>query len=295
MPNHMELKVGYEGQLNQIDLDTLLVSLLHLSEMLKVISRINNEELQIRITATERGSFDVFLELTRKASGLFGLLFSDQKSTLDTIHKVVTLLVDILTLKSFLKGKKPDDIQPQNNGFVIIVKDQASITISGDVFQIYGRNLEVNNHMEKMFDKLAENPEVEGFLLDAKNAGSFHVKSNRFPDLAQNNEMLESEEQIELLQNVSVSILKVVFQRNRKWEFIFQGNKISSFITDNQFWDKVDAGVPFSKGDILIVDLEVNKSFDTELNCYVNKSYKIVKVISHRPRTINTRQLDMFN
>ena len=87
--------------------------------------------------------------------------------------------------------------------------------------------------------------------------------------------------------------MKVVFQRNRKWEFIYQGNKISAEIVDDEFWNKINVlGLRFGKGDILTVDLEITQIFDYDANVYLNKSYRVLKVLGYRqaPRQI---QLDL--
>ncbi|MGB9825831.1 MAG: hypothetical protein ACPLRU_04075, partial [Desulfofundulus sp.] len=69
-----------------------------------------------------------------------------------------------------------------------------------------------------------------------------------------------------------------------KWDFVYEGNKISAYIADEGFWNKVNARhLSFSSGDILIVDLEIIKIFDSEINTYVNKNYRVVKFIGHVP------------
>ncbi|NPV89214.1 MAG: hypothetical protein HPY50_00375 [Firmicutes bacterium] len=287
MKNHLELKVTYEGQLQQIDVDTLITSLLHLAEMLKSISAkvMPSERLRINIVTTEKGSFSVLLELSQAASTFFNTFFGTPVQSLDTIANIIEILIALLALKKFLKGKTPDNLINQNNGCVIIIINKSEMVVHDNVFRIYSSDQEANDHIENLFEKLSENSEIEGLEIDGNIAGSFRAERKDFSELAKTNEMLESEESKEPILNVEVAILKLVFQKSRKWEFIYQGNKISAHIVDNNFWNQVDSGhAQFAKGDILTVDLEVTKAFDHDVNCMVNKAYKVTKVSHHQPR-----------
>lgn len=280
-----EFKISYEGQLYQVDVDTLVTSLLHIAEMVKAVSEkvMPGEELQIKITAPEKGSFSLFLELLRiNAKELFGTLFGNTPPAIATAG-IITIIVGVLNIKSFLKGKKPDHIQI-NSGNIIIYLNNVSITAPEHVYDLYKDNRELNNHVERLFDKLTESPEIEGFLLDGNNAGQFRANSAEFPGLAQVNELLVEEELTEVVNDGRLSILKVVFQKDRKWEFIFNGSKISAIIGDEGFWSQIDTGRSFAKGDILVVDLEIIQIYDHDLQCYLNKSYKIIKVKKYEPR-----------
>lgn len=283
MKETVALRVKYEGQLYQIDAGTLLVSLLHFTEALKLVARrIAKEDLQIRISSTEKGSFIVYLEIAKKA--VFGFL-SDHGAAIDTLYKIIGTLVGILTLKKFLSGKKPDEIVVEG-GRVIVSKDGVRIVVDENIFNTYRKDSGVNQHIEKMFEPLSEDAEVDGVGIESGETESFYVDRSNFHGMCQENELLEEGKEKELKENVSLAVVKIVFQKNRKWEFIYEGNKISAYIEDKQFWQRVNSGeLQFSKGDLLIADVEVTKVFDPEIGCYVNKSYKVTRVISHKPKT----------
>lgn len=148
--------------------------------------------------------------------------------------------------------------------------------------------------MAKIFEKLMESPEVEGFTVDAGDIGRFSTSRDRFHELAAGNEFLEEEEEKELLYDVKLTIMKVVFQPNRKWEFIYEGNTISAIIKDKDFWADVESGLKFSKGDKLYVVLEITKVFDNESDCFVNIDYNVIKVQKHEPRPLPPKQGKLF-
>jgi len=86
------------------------------------------------------------------------------------------------------------------------------------------------------------------------------------------------------IQQSGFLIFKIVFDDKSKWDFIYRGNKINAKILDDMFYDKVDKGEKFSKGDSLEVDLEITQYFEESVNVFLNRSYTITKVHQHRPR-----------
>lgn len=295
MKDKVELKICYEGQVHQMDLDILLGSLLRFAEMIKAVSReiMPEEHIQIKVNATEKGSFIVDLELVKHSLGLLDF-FNNNATTISTLSALLTIVVSIFEVKKFLAGKKPDSVIYGDNNDIIIAKDNAQIKVNRNVYNIYSRNSDVNTNMGKFFDKLLESPEIEGFTVDAGEAGRFSTSKDSFSDLAAENELLEEEKIKELIEDVCLTITKVVFQPKRKWEFIYEGNRISALIKDINFWSDVDSGMKFSKGDKLHVILEVTKVYDNENACYVNTDFCVVKVLKHDQRAVSLKQGKLF-
>jgi len=79
-------------------------------------------------------------------------------------------------------------------------------------------------------------------------------------------------------------ITRQSFEPNKKSDFLFKGIHISAWIADKDFWQSVDNGEPFAKGDILFAELEIEQEFNKSFNTYENKSYVVTKVIQHIPR-----------
>lgn len=293
MSNSLKVKIIYEGQHHQMDLDTLLLSLLHFYELLKSASEeiSPGEKIEVKIDATEKGSFEVFLSLCSEIpKGLFSSLTWDN---LEKLGLIVSFVGGFLQLKKFLRGKKPENIQ-SNNSVTIITYGNSTINVPDRVYNFYKGNQKANEHVENLFDKLVERPEIEGLAIEAENMKIFHAKSEDFFGMSQKNELMQ-ENQRTRVERADVSILKVVFQKNRKWEFIYLGNKISAEIIDEEFWNKINtSGVRFGKGDIFSVELEITQTFDHDANTYLNKGYRVIRVLDYkqRPRQI---QMDLNN
>lgn len=280
MNKPLEVKIKFEGQIHQVDLDILLLSLLHFSEIVQLVTEkvSPQQKLNIKISAPEKGSFDVILHLVGNAVTTIGDLFRESWATIDSVANVVAIIVGIMEIKKFLKGRKPDSIEERPDGRINVSKNNATAAVNRRVYELYSKSQDINDHLEKMFDGLTENPEIEGFLIDSPGIAEFQVDSAEFPSMALPNDLLETNEEVIIKENVDLSVLKLVFQRNRKWEFIFNGMKISAYIVDDSFWARVDRGESFRKGDTIKADLEISRVFDEEINTYVNMSYRIIKV-----------------
>lgn len=82
-----------------------------------------------------------------------------------------------------------------------------------------------------------------------------------------------------------LNIVRLSFDKNQKWEFYYEGNKISAKISeDDDFLKRIDNGEQFAKGDSLEVVLEIRQEFDKSVNTFVNKAYKVLRIIDHIPR-----------
>lgn len=291
MSNSIKVKISYEGQHHQMDLDTLILSLLHFSELVKSASEevMPGEKIEIKIDATDKGSFEVFLRLCSEVpKGLLSYLTWDN---LEKLTVIMTLVGGFLKLKKFLKGKKPDNVQKRDS-VTIITYGNSTISVTDKVYNFYKGSQKANEHVECLFDKLVERPEIEGFNIEAENENIFHATSEDFVGMSQKNELVQEAEEIKVVK-ADLSILKVVFQKNRKWEFIYLGNKISAEIADEQFWDKINnSGVRFGKGDILSVELEITQIFDYDVNTYLNQKYRVIKVLDYK-QTPRHMQLEL--
>ena len=79
-------------------------------------------------------------------------------------------------------------------------------------------------------------------------------------------------------------IFSLSFDINTKWSFYYEGNKFNAKINDDEFVKLIDSGEKFAKGDTLVAEFEIRQEYYVPANTYVNKSYKILKIIKHNPR-----------
>lgn len=270
------VKVRFDGQVHQIDVDTLMVSLLQLSNMTRgIVEDLSpGATVKIMISAPERGSFVIDLEIIQKAEEAL-VRFAP------FVPQAVQTILNLMKIKLLLKGRKPDQVKTRDDGTTIIIKDNAEIIINNYTFDTYSKNEPVNTAISKMFAGIAENPEIQAVELDAPGIGEFRAEHADFASMGRPNELIAWDKTV-IVEEAVLSIVKIVFEKTRVWEFVYKGIKISALITDNGFWDQVD-NMRFGKGDTLRVDLEIAKVYDEEIHCFVNKFYRVLKVRKHEP------------
>ncbi len=289
-PDKVEIRIKYDGQLTQIDANTLVSSLFHFLAIVDEVSTTLNQRINIQVEAVEKGSFDVILVAKGILNHLRGIF---KNISLTDVYQVVQIILSLFLIKAHLKDKKATK-EKQNGDIVILINDEnKELKVPRKAFQLYRENETVNEALTKLFERLKEDPSIEGYAVVTKDTRNvFYAKRTLFPALTTPNPYLEEDKKIDLIENVPLSILKLVFVPDRKWEFIYEGNKISAYILDKSFFKRIEEGEAFAKGDVIIADMEIVKVFDKSVKTYLNKEYRIIKVKKHHKA--NTVQQKLF-
>lgn len=274
-----DFKIKFDGQLHQVNANTLITSLINLSTAIQEINKGLNpdRQIEINIKATEKGSFLLWMGLAlAKLPQLLETTGSGAKNIID-------VLAGILTIKNALRGKQPEKIEEDgdkiklhtNNGTIIVI-DKFTYNCSG--------NQTIQDAISNTFEMLQEDSSISGFAItDVQEKPYFEVERKDFEQLAIKSEVIEENKRI-LTEIADLFIFKIVFDNKYKWEFYFKGNKISATVTDETFFQRIDEGESFSKGDSLTVEIEVQQIFEKSVNTFINQSYTIKRVLQHTPR-----------
>lgn len=270
----------YHSDSDSIDLNTLLTSQIHFGT---ILSEIKNEiagdtDLSIRIKPLEKGNvpFDIILNV----SWLKQLL---QPDNIAYASGIITVLVGLFQIRMWLKGEKPTSIEIEDEK-IIIKKGDLVLTVPKKTYLIYERNTTIDIAMKKGFEAIEKDEEVTSIeIQDEKKVPLITVPRENFEDFISPNELFESLVKKEPVRQETLTIFKVVFDKGYKWQFYMNGRKISASIPDN-FMDRIDKGERFAKGDTLVAEVEVEKVYDKTLDIYVEKDFKILNVIEHKPR-----------
>jgi hypothetical protein len=281
----IEFIVQFNGQLTQIDANTFINSLLNTTSIIQAINKELDPSKKIEVkvnTLDERGSFPVSLEIVENA--IISLLSNEG---INYVKNILEAFVAIFLIKQFLKGKKAKTTEEQEDNIKIENESGEVRIFNKNVFNIYIHNLVINEAVNKNFETLESEPAIEGFeIKDDKGQELFVAKKEYFPIMRSKNEMLHQEDLRIINKDVTLHVFKVVFDEKYKWEFYYKGNKISAQIQDKTFFEGIDKGESFSKGDVLNVEMQIEQIFDKTVNTYVNKSYQILTVKNHIPRDI---------
>lgn len=275
------MQIKYLGKIDQMDINILMTSLLNVANILEEINQniLPDRKLKINISAVEKGSFIINLNLTHK-------LISDvidfiNNKDIQSVTTVLSILTGVLYLKEKLKGKKPQSIEKKDDKIII----NGNITVNKDIYNIYSKNKKINEYIQKTFESITEEPSIDGFTIEPVDIDveKFTVSRDEFSDMISENDIFLEEEKIVIKENVKLEIIKLVFDKTRKWEFVYDGFKISANIEDIEFLDKVSKSIErFGKGDILISDIKIIQIFDENNNVFINKNFTLLKVKEHK-------------
>ena len=285
--NSNEFKIRFIGELNEIDVNVLISSLLHTTNIIQEINKELNTDrkIEIKIKALDGGSFSIYIELLESIVQYIGNIFTSGENVAGNLIKI---LVEILGLRKFLKGRKYKKAEKEGNIVKIENLNGNIIVVKNSTFNIYDKNQPIKDAIAKNFETLHGDPSITGFeITDTNEKPMINIERKDFEDMSIKDET--TEEKRNILEKATLNIIKLSFEGKYKWEFYYRGNKISANILDEPFNNLIDGGEKFAKGDKLKVDLEITQIFDSSANTFINKSYQIKHVVKHIPRKEQTR------
>ena len=279
-----DFKIKFDGQQHQVDANVLVSSLIHTTTIVQEVNKYLNsgKKIEIKVKALEKGSFLCHIELVETTiDSLKNLLTKDN---IEVGAAIVTTVVGIIELKKFLKGKKAKEVQKQGDRTKIINKDGNVLIIENATFNIYEHSPVVKDALAQNFDALNNDPAITGFEITDKNENALvRVDKSEFVELSQKSEEVE-EGEWKIVEAATVNVVRVSFEESLKWDFYYRGIKISAKIADPSFYELIDKGEAFAKGDVLEVELQIHQKFDESVNTFVTKSYTVNKIVRHLSR-----------
>ncbi len=291
-----DFKIKFDGQQHQVDANVLISSLIHTSTIIQEVNRYlySGKKIEIKVKALEKGSFLCHIELVETAIDALKNLLT--KENIEVGAAIIGTLVGLIEIKKFLKGKKAKAIQQEGDKTKIENKNGEVLIIENATFNIYEHSLVVKDALAQNFDALKNDPAITGFEITDKNEKPLVVvDKSEFEDLSQKSEEIEEGER-KLIEAATVNIVRLSFEENLKWDFYYRGIKISAKIADPAFFELIDKGEAFAKGDVLEIELQINQRFEESVNTFVTKSYQVNRIIRHLARNeqqkINFKQED---
>lgn len=288
------VKIKFDGQAHQVDAQVFISTLINFSEIVKEVNREvgSNKKIEIKIVATEKGSFDAHLVLQQVANSIQTELATQPVSA---VAGVVAIVTGIYGFRKWLSTRNVDRAEPaQDNSVKVIDTNGDSIVVIGNVYNIYNNNQGVNDAVSNSFATLQDDPSITGLEISDEENLLFRADKDDFESLSTKIVVEDENTKKIVKQAANLTINKIVFEgAGRKWDFVYQGNNISANITDTDFYQQIDNGERFAKGDQLQANLEITQVYDEALRVYLNKSYTVTKVVKHIPRD-NPEQLDIL-
>lgn len=212
------------------------------------------------------------------------------KNGVEALSWIVGITVGVIELKKHFK--KADDSKTEVQGDQVSIKDTEGNVIfqtNNITYSLYKNNQAVNDAVASQFQAVANDDEMKAVTISAGDTTVTFDKED-FETLAEKR-IIEVEDTEEVTVPAQLTISKLVLDNSdRKWEFVYQGSKVSARIDDDSFWKKVFAGeLSFANGDLLVGDLKIVREYDTTLGAYLNKDYSVLNIRQHLPRTNRTQ------
>lgn len=276
-----DFKIKFDGEQHQIDANLLVNNLIHMTSIIQELNRNldSGKKVDIKIKALEKGSFLIHIDLVESVFDLAKNLLTKENIVFGGI--IITALVNLIAIKVHLKGKEPKS-KEISGGKVKIENEKGDILyIDNFVQNIYENNTIVRDALSQSFETLENDNSIIGYEITDKNEKPLiRVERDEFKYLSQKSEeVLEGEKNIVVA--ATLNIIRPSFDEKLKSDFYYKGNKISVKIKDKNFQKRIDNGEKFAKGDTLEVEMEIRQIFIPAVNTYVNKSYKVNRIINH--------------
>lgn len=263
--------------------------------------------------ALETGAkFEIAVRAERKGSHLADIILqagtavgvTSQYITPDNIllakafaGKVISGVAKCWELAKKLQGEPPARIEQHGDAVNIVIKGDVnapiSITVDKSVADTVIKNEHAKIAIANTFQALEGEDDV-GRVMLLNQANRELVQVNREDFRPMSKRLATEKVRHKLVRKRAVlAVNRQSFKKSKKSDFIYVGNEITASIEDDAFWKAIDEGERFAKGDRLVVELEIEQTFNGAANVYENSSYKIIKVQEHRPRKYQRYLVDM--
>jgi hypothetical protein len=190
----------------------------------------------------------------------------------------------LLSIRKLLKGEKAKEVTQEKEMTTVINAKGEKIQIDNRTYNIFTENQVIDAALGKTFDTLEGDESVQGFeLYESGKKKVFDLDRTEFSLLSRPAVMPDEDTRVKK-EDAILTMFKVVFEKGYKWQFFYQGVKISAEVKDETFFARIDKGEKFSKGDTIIAELHITQVYDRSIETYVNKEYIVAEIKQHIPR-----------
>jgi hypothetical protein len=277
-----EIVLYFDIESEGLDAQTFGNALLSFDELYRAINEILNPgvEVEIDFIRSDRGSIRAVLRSFKR----------DTKTLLD--HPLLYIIFPFL-LAILASAVTSNDVK-------IIVNDDSYIVEHGNKQIVLPREAEdkakrverdpsVRRSVRNFFSVVESDPNVRGVDFRSPTVPDepvIPIEREKFASLRDLSEVTEPDlpkEKEETYFRQKVVVVTAVLEKSkRKWQFLWNGQKVWADIHDDNFFEKLTLHeYEFGQGDSLVVDLVAAQVLNEFVKAYETKSYYIEKVHSH--------------
>lgn len=271
--------VKFDGDLEEVSVDTFVNVVAGYSRILQASAEVVEPgmKLEVKVASTRTGCLEAILTAAiENAPGLLTSLsqISGQLSTvIECGHKY-------LELRKFLGANgAPKQIEQKAGNVYITANDNSQVVINRNVYKLSASPI-ATAAAESMFDVVDDDAEIERLLISSDEAEGFSATREEFSQIQTAPACAVEYQRVDVVEKVILSVTKPVLEANsrRKWEFYWQGFKITATVEDEDFFEGMQRhDYAFGIGDCLVADLEVTKAINA-VGVWQNKAFRVMKV-----------------
>jgi len=277
------LKVKFGGP-DRMSANTLIINLMCLSNIIHEVNRELNDDrsVEVKVDTFKEGSFIIHLLIHSGLLNNIGNLFTE--TNLTSAADIVTIISGLYSVTKFFAGKEKTVVE-RNDNSTMIKNTKGDVTyVDNRVFDIYQNNRVIKDEISREFESLENDGAITDFaLLDSDDKPLISIPKNVFPTLSGADDDIVLPDERVITKPALLSILALSFEKNIKWSFYYEGNRIAAKIKDDEFVRMIDSGEKFAKGDALEAEIEIKQRYDESVKTFVNKSYVVNKINKHIP------------
>lgn len=273
--------IKFDGQAHQVDVHTFTNVVLDYSSILQMAAKEIGVEspVSVSIAATGEGSLDVMLSVAaEQASGILSIL-NDNQGAIEAVGAVVAAATGLYKFKQRLVDKKKVTKTAEAEASVTVNADGESITVAKNVYNVYANCPNATDAIDNTFSTLDENPAVSGLQMSTDGKVAFRAERSEFSAIAASpNYEGETTRHVDKRDWVTVVKPFLAKSKTRKWEFVYQGSKITACVTDDIFLESIES-IQFTVGMKMLVVLDIVQEYNTSYETWLNKKYTVVRVL----------------
>lgn len=283
------MQLEFEGQTHSLDANTLVNMLVHYQA---IVTEANKQlsggarQVTLQVNALKQGSFIIDLSVVQN---VVAQLFC--KNTVGYVADLCGAVGGIYALYHKFKGKPiKTEEEKKDVAAILNIKDDASLNIRVSIYN----QPSVRQAVSKSMETADEDPSVEGFSVKGNDGVTCaEFKRCEFKEYIYDGFDTEDDIPDERIidEDTTLVIVGLNFEKGSRWQFMYNGFKISVPVKDDALMQKINEGDRFGKGDAIKVKLRRVQRYNKDYRTYENKSYKIIEFMEH---IIPQKPLNLF-
>lgn len=283
------MHVSFEGELHTVRAGAFMTALAADMEILTTVNKAlsgGTRNIEVNISAPERGSFEFWIEVVGIGLGVPGLFGVDGYAYLASL---VSMYKDVHALKRFLGGSTPVAEHVEGDKVTLTNTNGDIFHVGNLTYNIYFAEPTIDKALAEKFTELEQETQITGLSISAADLEPLHVTRTDFPQLKQRSPQLATGERT-IVEEAQLYPVSFSTEGEAGWLAYHRGEKIRVYLHNatyngRRFYDILQEGhIRFGCGDRMHVTLEIRQQYDAQIGTYINKVYSVTEIHAYYPR-----------